>query len=157
MNAEYINLFISAVTQVYEETIQTTLLIGDKSIRTGSAYSKNVVVLIGLTGKVRGSVTVSMDEEYAKEVASKMMFGMPVEVFDEMPQSAIREMTNMTMGRVASLFEQMGIGIDITPPTLMTGESIRISNEISPTLVLGFNDGANENVIELDISIMDVK
>lgn len=157
MNAEYINIFISAVTQVYEETIQTKLLIGDKSIRTGNAYSKNVVVLIGLTGKVRGSVTVSMDEEYAKEVASKMMFGMPVEVFDEMPQSAIREMTNMTMGRVASLFEQIGIEVDITPPILMIGEGIRISNEISPTLVLGFNDGVNENVIELDISIKDVR
>lgn len=157
MNAEYINIFISAVTQVYEETIQTKLLIGDKSIRTGNTYSKNVVVLIGLTGKVRGSVTVSMDEEYAKEVASKMMFGMPVEVFDEMPQSAIREMTNMTMGRVASLFEQIGIEVDITPPILMIGESIRISNEISPTLVLGFNDGVNENVIELDISIKDVR
>ncbi len=157
MNVEYINLFISAVAQVYEETIQTTLTIGNKSVRSGNSYSKNVVVLIGITGQVRGSVTVSMDEAYAKQIASKMMCGMPVDVFDEMPQSAIREMTNMTMGRVASLFEKMGVVIDITPPTLMTGQGIQISNEITPTLVLGFNDGANENVMELDISIMDVK
>ena len=155
MNAEYINLFISAVAQVYEETIQTTLTIGNKSIRSGNAYSKNVVVLIGVTGQVRGSVTVCMDEAYAKKVASKMMYGMPVEVFDEMAQSAIREMTNMTMGRVASLFETMGKVIDITPPTLLTGAGISISNEITPTLMLGFNDGTEENVIELDISITD--
>lgn len=157
MNAEYINLFISAVAQVYEETAQTTLTIGNKSIRTGNVYGKNVIVLIGITGQVRGSVTVTMDEEYAKSIASKMMCGMPVDVFDEMPQSAIREMTNMTMGRVASLFEKIDVAIDITPPTLMTGEGISISNEITPTLVLGFNDGSNENVIELDISIMDAK
>ena len=102
MNAEYINLFISAVTQVFEETTQTSLNIGRKGVRSGMGYEKNVVVLIGITGEARGSITLSMDVEYAKGVASKMMCGMPVDVFDEMPQSAIREMGNMMMGRVAS-------------------------------------------------------
>ena len=156
MNAEYINLFISAVTQVFEETAQTNLTIGSKSVRNGSAYEKNVLVLIGLTGQVRGSITVSMDVDYAKEIASRMMCGMPVDVFDEMPQSAIREMTNMMMGRVASLFEKINVVIDITPPTLMTGVGLSISNEITPTLVLGFNDATGNNVVDLDISIKDV-
>lgn len=157
MNAEHINIFISAVTQVFEEIVQTNLTIGSKSVKSGNTYEKNVIVLIGITGQVRGSIALSMDVEYAKATASKMMCGMPVEVFDEMPQSAIREMTNMMMGRVASLFEKMGIVIDITPPTLMTGEGLIISNEITPTLVLGFNDVTGVNVIDLDISITDAK
>ena len=45
--------------------------------------------------------------------------------------------------------------IDITPPTLMTGEGLTISNTISPTLILGFNDAnnSNQNVVELDITV----
>ena len=84
-----------------------------------------------------------------------MMCGMPVEVFDEMAQSAIREMANIMMGRVASLFEEVGVMIDITPPTLMTGEGLTISNAISPTLILGFNDenNPNQNVVELDVTV----
>lgn len=157
MNAEYINLFISAVTQVFEETSQTSLTISSKSVKSGNIYEKNVLVLIGITGQVRGAITVSMDLEYAKAIASRMMGGMPVDVFDEIPQSAIREMANMMMGRVASLFEKINIIIDITPPTLMTGEGLKISNEITPTLVLGFSDGSGSNVVDLDISIKDAK
>lgn len=157
MNAEYINLFISAVAGVFEEMTQAQLNISKKAVRTGNIYEKNVIVLIGLTGEVRGAVTVSMDVEYAKMTASRMMCGMPVDQFDEMAQSAVREMVNMIMGRVASLFEKIGVIIDITPPTLMTGEGLSISNEISPTLLLGFDDQDQKEAIQLDIAIRDAK
>lgn len=157
MNAEYINLFISAVTGVFEEMSQAQLSIATKTVRTGTLYEKNVVVLIGVTGEVRGAVTVSMDVEYAKMTASRMMCGMPVDQFDDMAQSAIREMVNMTMGRVASLFEKIGVVIDITPPTLMTGEGLSVSNEISPTLLLGFDDQNQKDAVQLEIAIRDAK
>lgn len=153
MNAEHVNIFIGALTQVFQETAQASLSIANKGVRTSNKYDKNVVVLVGITGQVRGNIALSMDENYAKGIASAMMCGMPVEVFDEMPQSAIREMANIMMGRVASLFEEAGILIDITPPTLMTGEGLTISSTISPTLVLGFNDATTANVVELDITV----
>ena len=155
MNAEHVNIFISALAGVFQEIAQTNLSINSKRVRSNNKYDKNVVVLVGVTGEVRGNIALSMDESYAKAIASNMMYGMPVEVFDEMPQSAIREVANMMMGKVASLFEEVGIMIDITPPTLMTGEALTISSTISPTLVLGFNDAnnPNQNVIELDITL----
>ena len=155
MNVEYVNFFISALTQVFEEIAQTNLSITNKSVRQGNIYEKNVVVLIGITGEVRGSVTLSMDIAYAKKIASKMMCGMPVDEFDEMPQSAIREMNNMIMGKVAALFEKAGTIIDITPPTLMTGKGLSISNEVTPTLVLEFTDNECNEKVDLDISISD--
>lgn len=155
MNAEHVNIFINALTGVFQEIAQTNLSINSKGVRTSNKYDKNVVVLVGITGEVRGNIALSMDESYAKGIASSMMCGMPVEVFDEMPQSAIREMANIMMGKVASLFEEVRIMIDITPPTLMTGEGLTISNTISPTLILGFNDAnnSNQNVVELDITV----
>lgn len=155
MNAEYINIFIEAVTQVFQETAQTVLSIGNKSVRQGTAYDKNVVVLIGITGEVRGSIAASMDVEYAKGIASKMMYGMPVDTFDELPQSAIREMINMMMGKVASLVEKRGKVIDITPPILMTGDGLSISNQVTPTLVLSFNDHEAASAVDLDIAIKE--
>lgn len=155
MNAEYINLFIEAVEGVFKEVAQKDISIGAKSIKEQNVTGKNVAVLIGITGEIRGSITINMDEAYAMGVASQMMFGMPVEAFDDMAQSAIREMGNMLMGRVAALIEQKGKIIDITPPTLLMGKGLAISNQFSPTLVLSFNEGGQANVLDLDIAIKE--
>lgn len=156
MNAEYINLFIEAVTGVFREVAQKEIVIGAKSVKQSNVTGKNVAVIIGITGEIRGSITINMDEEYAMGIASQMMCGMPVEAFDEMAQSAIREMGNMLMGRVAALIEKKGKIIDITPPTLLMGKGLTISNQISPTLALSFNEGTQTDVLSLDIAIKEV-
>ncbi len=156
MKAEYINIFISAASQVLEEMAQLKVSLGGTSVRNGNAYEKNVIIVIGLTGQVRGTVSVSMDEEYAKGIASKMMCGMPVGDFDDLAQSAVRELVNMTMGRVATLFEKEGKVLDITPPTLMMGQNLKLSNQISPTLVISLDEPNQKGAIDLDIAIADV-
>lgn len=156
MKAEYINLFLNAAVQVFQEITQINLEMGGTSLRKGSHYDRNVIILIGITGQIKGSISVSMDSDYAMTIASKMMGGMPVTEFDDIPQSAVREIVNMIMGRVATLFEKEGTIIDITPPTLMTGEKISVSTQVSPTIVISLKDAAlGQNVIDLDISIMD--
>ena len=156
MNAEYINLFIEAVEGVFSEVAQKQLTIGAKSIKETNVTGKSVAVLIGITGEIRGSITINVDEAYAMNVASNMMCGMPVTSFDDMAQSAIREMGNMLMGRVAALVEKKGKIIDITPPTLLMGKGLTISNQFSPTLVLSFNEGEQIDVVDLDIAIKEV-
>lgn len=156
MKAEYINIFISAASQVLEEMAQLKVSLGGTSVRNGNAYEKNVIIVIGLTGQVRGTVSVSMDEEYAKGIASKMMCGMPVGDFDDLAQSAVRELVNMTMGRVATLFEKEGKVLDITPPTLMMGQNLKLSNQISPTLVISLDEPNQKGAIDLDIAVADV-
>lgn len=135
---------------------QMKVSLGGTSVRNGNAYEKNVIIVIGLTGQVRGNVSVSMDEAYAKGIASKMMGGMPVADFDDLAQSAVRELVNMTMGRVATLFEKEGKILDITPPTLMMGENLKLSNQISPTLVISLDEPNQKGAIDLDIAVADV-
>jgi chemotaxis protein CheX len=59
----------------------------------------------------------------------------PVEELDEMSKSAISEMGNMIMGNTGSIFASKDINIDITPPSLLIGEKIEISNKV-PTIVI---------------------
>ena len=155
MNAEYINVFIEAVQGVLAEVAQKQLMIGAKTIKENNVTGKNVAVLIGITGEIRGSITINMNEDFAMQIASNMMCGMPVAALDDMAQSAIRELGNMMLGRVASLLEKQGKFIDITPPTLLMGKGLTISNQISPTLVLSFNEGANVGVMDMDVAIKD--
>jgi chemotaxis protein CheX len=47
-------------------------------------------------------------------------------------------MGNMIMGNTSTLFANQSINIDITPPSLLTGEKIELSNRLS-TIVVPLN------------------
>ena len=70
-----------------------------------------------------------MTADTAKYIASTMMLGVPVEKFNDLVKSAIREMANMLTARAATQYAQMGFEVDITTPELMIEDyTIKISD-----------------------------
>lgn len=90
--------------------------------RSNKIDSLGVMVVVGLTNELRGNVVYNMTLDSAKKVASKMMMGMALESFDAMAESAIAELGNMLTANAAMIFERQGARIDISPPTLITGD-----------------------------------
>jgi chemotaxis protein CheX len=82
-----------------------------------------VVIIIGIVGDLHGNIIFAMGENSAKMIASIMM-GMsePAEVFDEMSQSAVSELSNMLTANASIELAGNGITTDISTPTLMYGE-----------------------------------
>ena len=70
---------------------------------------------------MRGQVLIAMTNENACNIASKMCM-MEVKEMDEFACSALSELGNMIMGNASTVFSSNGVGIDITPPTLLHGE-----------------------------------
>lgn len=93
------------------------------AMNTSKIASHGVMVVIGLTNQLRGNIAYNMTEDAAKQIASKMMMGMPVPTFDAMAESAIAELGNMLAANASMIFERQGQLIDISPPTLISGES----------------------------------
>ncbi|WP_372997506.1 chemotaxis protein CheX [Lutispora sp.] len=60
---------------------------------------------------------------------------MPVEELNEISKSAISEMGNMIMGNASTILAERNINIDITPPSLLTGEQIEISSKVSTIVI----------------------
>ncbi len=89
--------------------------------------SLGVMVVIGLTQQIRGNIAYNMTEDSAKRIASKMMMGMPVESLDAMAESAIAELGNMLAANAAMILEQQGTRLEISPPTVITGQSFASS------------------------------
>ncbi len=153
MKAEYINPFIKASTEVLK-------LIANLDFKTGAPYLKsspfgadNLIILVGITGEIRGQAVISMSEEMAKKVASSMMMGMPVDEIDEMAKSALSELGNMIMGNTATLLFNAGVNIDITPPTLMMGQKMQISSAGMKTIGVPLMCEIGE--ITVDISVKE--
>lgn len=75
-------------------------------------------VILGVTGSVKGNLTVSLSRPAALRIASKMMGGMEVLALDEMSTSAVCEFANMLGGTTISKIQSQGL-IDMSPPTLI--------------------------------------
>ncbi len=151
MKVEYINPFIEASQSIIKETTGLNPAVGKAYVKSVPYKGDGVVVLIGLTGTIQGNVSISLKKSLACNIASAMMGGMPVPDLDEIAKSAVSELCNMILGNAASIFSRNNIEIDITPPTMLTGENIEVSPSISVivSIPLEFENGEK---LEIDIS-----
>lgn len=150
MDMKYINPFIESFEKVMPELGFGSLKKGDLSEKGQEIVSSGVIVLVGIVGAVKGNVAYLIDLEKAKNLASTMMMGMPVEEFDEMAQSAISELTNMLTASAATCFYDLGISIDISTPTLLHGENVSV--KMSSKQVLSIELTADDNPIEINVA-----
>jgi chemotaxis protein CheX len=154
MKEEYINPFITASTKIISEITGITPKLGKVYLKNTPYKSENILVLIGLTGKISGNVVITLSVETACKITSAMMMGMPVTEIDEMAKSAIGELCNMILGNTATIFSTNGVEIDITPPTILIGDNMQLSIHKSVIICIPilFEDGS---MIEMDISYID--
>ena len=125
MDARFINPVIDAFREIVPQLGFGEITRGKLGVGSNSVESLGVTVIIGMTKDIRGSVAYNLTEQTAMTIASTMMGGMPVMTFDELPQSAISELVNMVTANAAIRFEQMGMQVDISPPSLVVGRDFR--------------------------------
>ena len=110
-----------------------------------------LAISLELTGDITGRVLVRFTEDNAKQIASAMMMGMPVEELDDMSVSALAELGNMIMGGASSHLAEEGVVTDITTPTVLRGK-VLLSYPNSETVTVPLQNSAVR--ITLDISIV---
>ena len=152
MNIEYINPFIEASQIVLKQVASIDAKLGKVYLKDSLYKSESIVIIVGLTGKIRGQAIFSMSKQLAKSIASSMMGGIHVDEFDEISKSAISEMTNMILGNAATLLYNRGVSIEITPPSLLMGDNVQISPNKMKTICIPLHISSNES-IDLDVSV----
>ncbi len=150
MNVEFINPFLMAATSILRDVCQIETKIGKPYVKTTSFTEDSVIIMIGVTGEMRGQVIIAFAYDKALEIASKMMMGMPVPELDEMAASALSELGNMIMGNAATILSTKGIGIDITPPSLCRG-NLTITQGYAKNICIPLT---GDNItVELDVAV----
>lgn len=132
LNAEHINPFLMAAKKVLQDMCFVEVAIQKPLLKEASFEQDDWVIIIGVTGEMRGQVLIGMSEDDACNIASKMCM-MEVKQIDDFAASALSELGNMIMGNAATVFSSNGVGIDITPPTLSNGK-VSFTNTFTKTL-----------------------
>lgn len=120
INVNYINPLLKASVMVIEQACRMNVTLAKPYLREASFTSDELLVLMGITGEMKGQAILDFPKEAALKIASQMCM-MEIKELDDLAQSAICELCNMIMGNTATLFSQTGVQIDITPPTVCTG------------------------------------
>lgn len=135
VRVEFINPFVSAAYHVLEFETKSPVTKGELRLEEAYYTSKEITALIGVVGKVSGTVLYGMDERTAKLIASANL-GQTVAIFDQLTESAVGELANMITGRASALLEEAGYPCIITPPTMIIGRGTIISTSAVQRLVI---------------------
>lgn len=130
VDVKYINPFLQSGLSIFESMVQMNLNLGKPEVASLKFESRTFIIQVGVTGEMKGQVLLAMPVDNALNIASRMMGGMEITELDELSRSALGELSNMIMGNTATLFSNMGILIDITPPLSMIGSRVSLQADV---------------------------
>jgi len=152
MRVEYINPFVESALQILNETVSDDVKRGQLYLKPSLTPMLGVVVIVGLTGQVSGRVIIDMSKETALKIASKMNGEEMIE-FDEMVSATLTELANMITGQAVTKLHSLGFQFDLTPPALLIGDNLQISDNKIEALVVPLE--LLGNMIEINVGLRE--
>ena len=150
IKADFINPFLVASTSVLQNICFVEAKLGKPYIKDTAFTDNEFLIMVGVTGDMKGQVILCFPNEVALDIASKMCM-MQLPALDEIAQSAVSELCNMILGNAATVFSTKGIVIDITPPTRCMG-NVNFSNPDTTNICIPIIYEENKQ-IEINVAI----
>jgi chemotaxis protein CheX len=138
MKAEYANPFITAAVTTFKKELGVALNRNAINVKTSPVPSKEISIIIGVTGVVKGQVVYSMDDNVALSVTKAMLPGkLPAEL-KKLTNSAVSELANIITGQASITLAGESDRIDITPPAVFFGGAASMDFLSLQTICLSF-------------------
>lgn len=118
----YIDSFISVADIFFSNDIEVKSIEQRETILDANELS----VIIGFVGDIKGQAYFTMSNDVAMNLTEFLAEGIEITEIDDIVKSAVGEFGNMVMGRSSTLMSDDGIYLDITPPSIVTGENISV-------------------------------
>ncbi len=126
MNVEMLKPFVEGAAEVLAFEVKTTVEKGNLSLQKTALTTNDVTVLLNLVGEIRGVVLFSLSQDVGLKMVSRIIEQEFTE-FDSMAQSGIAELGNVITGKSIVKLSKAGYRVDISPPTVIIGKSVKLS------------------------------
>lgn len=150
MNAEFVNPFLQALQNVLSMMAQMELKPGKPQIKKDDFARGDVSGIIGMVGpQLKGSFSISFEENLACEIMHKMLGEMPDSVDDEVCDM-VGEITNMVTGGAKKTLGENGYEFDMATPIVVAGKDHTISHRSEgPKIIMPFSHISGKAYIEI--------
>lgn len=153
LRAELVNPFLKSSKDIFAQVGNIQMEEQKPYLRETIDLNDNIGVVIGLTGSLKGQVIINLPQEIGKKIASNMMGGMPIVTLDDIAKSAISEMGNMILGNAATNLYEIGLTVDITPPSIIAGKDMNLAVANQQILCIPFN--VESKIVEINITVKE--
>jgi len=134
VKAEYINPFLSATVTVFDTMLGCELSRHDPFVKEGFQPEYEISGIIGLSGKAKGTVVLSLNKEAALQAASTLLHEKQTEMSAEVTD-AVGELANVIAGQAKAQLEHLAMSVSL--PTVVTGTNVSIEfpSGVSPICI----------------------
>lgn len=150
MNAEFVNPFIAGLMNVMDTMAQTALTPGKPRKKQDDVAKGDVSGLIGMVGpEVRGSMSITFEENLALTVMERMVGERPAEIDAEVADM-VGEVTNMICGNAKRDLAERGYEFGMATPVVVSGKQHSISHQVDgPKIILPFQSEVGMAFLEI--------
>lgn len=152
MDASLVNPFLNAVVSVMGQFGLPTPERTGLNVYPSEVKATGVAMLVGIVGDKKGNVVYSLSVDDSLKIVSKMMGGMEIAELDDMSKSALSELSNILTANATTNFSTLGINLDISVPTMLTGEDFVINIGHKQVLGVDFMIGDISLRVYIEIS-----
>lgn len=146
MKAEHFNAFLVPSVQVLQKMARIEVRLGRISRLEEAETCNNLSIVIGLQGRLSGSVVLTAAKEVAWALASRVA-GQELGDQDEPDVRVILgELANTIAGNATGHLYEIGVRQDITPPTVIMG----------PQVCFSFGGGVESALARLETEVGEV-
>ena len=135
MNIEYINPFVEASYEILKEVLQVDIRRGEIYLKEDASSLTGIGFLIGLLGEAEGRLILDIEKNTALKIASILNQEEFTEI-DDLVIASIGEIANMITALAITKLHNKGYNFNLTPPSIIKGEKVEISNFELETLVV---------------------
>jgi len=151
VDVRYINPFLSGTVEVLSTMAHVQLIPGKPFIKSGQTAMGDVTGLVGLTGEVRGSLSVTFVFRVI-QATMKGMLGDEITEIDNTVRDAVGELTNMISGTARRYLAEEGLSLRAGIPTVVSGKGHVIQHITnSPILAIPFQSQFGRVLVEVSI------
>lgn len=122
MRLDYITPIVESAANILTELTGSPAKYGAMKLHRASSASRDVVIVVGLSGEVEGRIILEMDANAAMSLAGTMNR----EEFTALTPLALdtlMELGNMLVARAVSTLNDRGFEFRLTPPVMFTSDN----------------------------------
>jgi len=126
MKVEYINPFIESTYELFSTMLSSKAVRGDVGLAKPDANPRDIMSLIGISGRARGMVALAFPVNTALNMVNRLL-GTEIRAVDDTVSDAIAEMVNIVAGGAkARMNKDNETPMDLSLPTVVRGNNYNV-------------------------------